>query len=142
MSAQATANEYVVHETLRLARGALIRIQDARGLLIAVREGRIWLTQEHDPNDVVVDAHDSFQLDRDGVAILSTCRESLIRLTAPAAPGFAGQILVKRTVTSKPVALYDEKPVRASIGVWLEGWWHKRAFHWLAPAGRPRGAAR
>jgi len=142
MNAQPTANEYVVHETIRLARGALVRIRDARGLLIAVREGRIWLTQEHDPNDVVVDPHDSFRLDRDGLAILSTCRESLIRLSAPATMDFAGPILVKRTAASKPVALYDAKPVRASLPVRLGGWWRRHAFDWLAPAGRPEGAAR
>ena len=142
MNAQPTANEYVVHETIRLARGTLVRIQDARGLLIAVREGRVWLTQEHDPNDVVVDPHDSFRLDRDGLAILSTCRESLIRLSAPTTMDFAGPILVKRTAGSEPVALYDAKPVRASLPVRLGSWWRKHVFDWLPPAGRSQGAAR
>ncbi len=142
MNAKPTANEYVVHETIRLARGALVRIEDARGLLIAVREGRIWLTQEHDPNDVIVDGHGSFQLDRDGLAILSTSRESLIRLSAPTGRDFAGRIFVERTAGSKPVALYDAKPVRASLPVRLGGWWRKHVFDWLPPAGRSHGAAR
>jgi hypothetical protein len=35
--------------------------------------GTLWITQEDDPSDVVLERGESFQLDRDGLALLLAC---------------------------------------------------------------------
>jgi hypothetical protein len=69
------AKELTMHTDLNLAatfleRGRSQRLQDARGSLVLCLSGSLWLTQEGDPRDVVLDAGDEAQIDRDGLSIV------------------------------------------------------------------------
>jgi hypothetical protein len=65
-----------------LERGSLLRLEDARGTLIRVREGAIWLTQEGDARDRYLAPGAEFRLDRDGVALAqATRRGTTVTLT-------------------------------------------------------------
>ena len=144
---QPTANEYVRARNDPPRPRTLVDIQDARGLLIAVREGRVWLTQEHDPNDVVVDPHDSFRLDRDGLAVsvhLSGEPDPAERARLRPSTYFAGPISPPQPVLRKNRSPRSTTslPVRGSLPVRLGSWWRKHVFDWLPPAGRSQGAAR
>jgi hypothetical protein len=69
-----------------LARGNLLRVENARNMRVGVERGTLWITQEDDPSDVVLERGESFQLDRDGLALLLACggaAQTLISL-APA----------------------------------------------------------
>ncbi len=65
-----------------LARGSMLRIQDARGALLRVSEGAVWLTQEGDPLDRYLPAGAAFRLDRDGLAVAQAMSRTTITLTA------------------------------------------------------------
>ena len=59
-----------------------------RGLEIASHRGRVWITQDGDPRDVVIAAGESHALDRDGpvhVQALDAAWVSMPVVTAPAA---------------------------------------------------------
>ncbi len=58
------------HSFEELAAGAIHRVDDGAGTTIAVVRGRIWITQESDPIDRVLDTGESFCLDRPGLAIV------------------------------------------------------------------------
>lgn len=76
-----------------LAAGELVHIDDARGATLRVTRGALWITLQDDVRDVVLEAGDSFTIDRDGLTlaeaqdVTSVCvrayRGSEIRPSAP-----------------------------------------------------------
>jgi len=57
-------------KTLDLARGDLVKLDDARGTTLGVARGTLWVTQEHDPRDVVLNAGDVWAVERDGLTLV------------------------------------------------------------------------
>ena len=55
---------------ISLKHGQMQRVQDARGSLVLCLSGTLWLTQDGDPRDVVLEAGDEGRIDRDGLSIL------------------------------------------------------------------------
>jgi Protein of unknown function (DUF2917) len=92
-----------MHTDLKLAvtllkRGQLQRLEDARGSLVLCLSGTLWLTQEGDSRDIVLEAGDEARIERDGLSILSamndtsfvvshdrTALDGLLRASAPRA---------------------------------------------------------
>jgi hypothetical protein len=60
-------------EVINLARGDLLRIENARDMRLRVESGAVWITQERDTRDVMLESGESFQLDRDGTTLMSAC---------------------------------------------------------------------
>ena len=56
------------------------------GLRIASHRGRIWITQDGDPRDVVIDAGESHALDRDGPVYLQALDAAWVALPAALEP--------------------------------------------------------
>jgi len=54
---------------IRLNRAALISICNAKGRTVTVVRGAVWITQENDTRDVVLEKCGTFTFDRDGVAL-------------------------------------------------------------------------
>jgi hypothetical protein len=67
---------------IELARGALHRIENGRGALVHCLRGRLWLTQEGEARDIVLDAGESATVEHDGLTILSALRDSSFLLLA------------------------------------------------------------
>ncbi len=70
-----------MHTELNLAatslqRGQLRRLQDARGSLVLCLSGTLWLTQEGDLQDIVLEAGDEARIGHDGLSILSALGDS------------------------------------------------------------------
>lgn len=86
------SNEYVVHGSLSLERGAVLRIEEGCDLLIYVWEGSLWLTQEGEARDRHLDAGDWFRLDRDGLALATATSRAALTVTAPRPEGYAKRI--------------------------------------------------
>ncbi len=53
-----------------LARHGLQRVVDGKGTLVQCLGGTLWLTQEGDPRDIVLEAGQEALIDRDGVSLL------------------------------------------------------------------------
>ena len=64
-------NHDLMHAARRLAKGELLRARDASGLQVLCLSGCLWVTQDNDLRDIVLDAGESFELDRDGDTLLS-----------------------------------------------------------------------
>jgi hypothetical protein len=62
-------SEPMVQGALGMARGSVLRIRNAQGLVLQVHEGALWLTQEGDALDRYLGPGASFRLDRGGLAI-------------------------------------------------------------------------
>jgi hypothetical protein len=67
-----------------------LRVRNGYGRRIAVLEGSIWLTQDGDPRDIVLQAGDDFRFDRPVAAIITSldgdariARENGIDIGAP-----------------------------------------------------------
>ena len=60
-------------DTINLARGYLVRIENACDAQVRVEKGVVWLTQERDTRDVMLRSGESFRLDRDGTALIEAC---------------------------------------------------------------------
>ena len=69
-------------DVLNLARGCLIRIDDARDMQVRVEKGTVWITQERDTRDVMLEPGETFRLDRDGTALMSACGREAFTLVS------------------------------------------------------------
>lgn len=63
-----------------MARGRVLRIEDAAETVLHVRSGALWLTQEGDRRDYYLPQGSSFRLSRDGLAIAQATRASTVIL--------------------------------------------------------------
>jgi hypothetical protein len=70
---------------ISLHSGEGLRIENGRGLLLAVRSGAIWLTQEADPRDFFLTAGRFMRLDNDGLSVAYASLPAT--LTVAATPG-------------------------------------------------------
>jgi hypothetical protein len=78
------AIDYVPHGRLALSDGSTLRVDDVKGMRLYVWQGSVWLTQEGDSRDVLLEAGESFQLDRAGTALISPLgKRALVSLAAP-----------------------------------------------------------
>lgn len=124
-------NEYVVHGSLGMTRGSVLRIEDGRDMVIYVWEGGLWLTQEGDRRDRYCGAGDCFRLERDGVTLAQATARSAVSLTAPQPELYAKRVAVTKAGTGIQVELYAA-PEKNAPTFWT------RLF---APRARPTTAA-
>jgi hypothetical protein len=60
----------------------LMRIEDGRGVVVHVREGAVWITQERDQRDYYVAARHSFRITGAGLTLISAVGRACIALDA------------------------------------------------------------
>jgi hypothetical protein len=60
----------------RLERGQLQRINDGEGMCVLNLEGSLWLTQQGDARDIVLEAGDVACIEHAGLTILSALRDA------------------------------------------------------------------
>jgi hypothetical protein len=68
-----------------LSRGSLQRIEDGKGTLVQCLGGTLWLTQEYDARDIVLEAGDEVRIERNGLSILTALRDARFVLLRDAA---------------------------------------------------------
>ncbi len=62
----------------------IVPVEDAIGTRIDCLRGRIWVTEQGSSDDVVLEAGESYEITRRGVAVVQALREAFIALRAPA----------------------------------------------------------
>jgi hypothetical protein len=123
-------DEYVVHGSLGMTRGSVLRIEDGRDMTIYVWEGGLWLTQEGDRRDRYLGPGDCFRIQRDGVTLAQATARSTVSLTAPRPELYAKRVAMTKAGTGIQAELYAS--ARDTEGFWT------RLF---TPYSRPTTAA-
>lgn len=57
---------------IRLSPNETMRVRDGAGRTVCAVEGAVWITEENDPRDIVLEAGECYRLKHDGVAILNS----------------------------------------------------------------------
>jgi hypothetical protein len=63
---------------VRLLRGKTIRVRNGAGHTLLAHEGSVWITEENSIRDVVLEAGQSFELTRPGIAIVEAFDDASI----------------------------------------------------------------
>ena len=69
-------NNDLNHAASHLVKGQLQRIQDGLGTRVLALRGRLWLTQEGDLRDIILDPGEDFLIDHQGASYLSALADS------------------------------------------------------------------
>jgi quercetin dioxygenase-like cupin family protein len=83
---------------VELERGGLLPLHDGAGARLACLEGDLWITQEHDGQDVLLRAGESLRLERNGRTVVQALSAARVAVEAPPASGW-------------PIALSPLRPV-------------------------------
>ena len=131
---------YIVHGATAIPRGALVLIEDGRGMQIELWDGELWITQGTDRRDYFVESGASFRVAREGLVLVSALRPSRITLTAPVPAYYAKRIVLIQSGDARR-ALYERAGER---GGWMTGIGYRLARFWTnsyAPYSNPTAAA-
>ena len=69
-------NQDLLNGARDLAKGKIRHLHAERGRRVEVVTGAIWITQDGDLRDIVLESGDAFDFDRDGDALLSAFADS------------------------------------------------------------------
>jgi hypothetical protein len=83
---------------VELERGGLLPLHDGAGATLACLDGDLWITQEHDGEDVLLKAGESLRLARNGRTVVQALSAARVAVEAPPASGW-------------PIALSPLRPV-------------------------------
>jgi hypothetical protein len=67
---------------LAMAKGSMLKVEDGRGIVLEVKRGMLWITQEGDTRDRYVSAGDWLRLDGDGLAIANAVQRTVVCIAA------------------------------------------------------------
>lgn len=79
---------------VQLEHHGLLDISDGQGLAVECIEGAVWITQSNDPRDIVINAGQTFLLDKQGLALV-------------AAPAGRATVAVRRAGSDAPSIQFD-----------------------------------
>jgi hypothetical protein len=65
---------------IALAAGALLRLEDPRGLQVTCEAGHLWITEESQPEDVWLAAGQRVRLVGEGLAVLEAKGDARLRI--------------------------------------------------------------
>jgi len=84
---------------IELEHREVIPVKDAVGTRIHCLRGRIWITELRCTEDIVLEASESYEIERVGVAVVQALRDAVVVLCAPTVPraGLAAAVLTSRT---------------------------------------------
>jgi hypothetical protein len=86
---------------LVLAQGATITLPDARGAVIRVLAGELWITQDGDPEDHFAGAAESFRVSRSGATVVQALHDA--RLVVEAAHASALETWQEPLARPRPI---------------------------------------
>lgn len=78
------------HAPICLPKGQAALLDDARGAWVRCRGGSVWVTQEGDRRDVVLEPGDDILIERDGMAVVTALTDASVDVRP--APHHAGRL--------------------------------------------------
>lgn len=97
----ASPTEYLV-DCIPLAAGATLSVVDPRALLVYVPQGRVWITEENEPADFILDPGGWHRLDRPGHAVVEAFTPAVVMLTSPHETGYARELATRPGPAPRP----------------------------------------
>ncbi|MFI4930613.1 MAG: DUF2917 domain-containing protein [Burkholderiales bacterium] len=73
-------NNELRHPLTELTAGSTLHVRDGQGRAVVVFEGQVWITQDSDLRDIVLDGGESFSLDHPGLTLVQALRDSKLML--------------------------------------------------------------
>ena len=70
----------LITNALRLSRGQVLRVVDGVGSTIRAGHGTVWVTEENEPFDVILEAGGTYRLRHPGVAIIQALSQASLSL--------------------------------------------------------------
>lgn len=67
--------------TLQLARGQLVRLEDAAGHVVRSHDGAVWITEDGQPRDIVLREGESYRLTGDALVLVHALRDSRVSVS-------------------------------------------------------------
>jgi hypothetical protein len=67
---------------LAMAKGSMLKVAGGRGIVLEVKRGMLWLTQEGDTRDRYISAGDWLRLDGDGLAIANALQRTVLCISS------------------------------------------------------------
>lgn len=127
-------NEFLVQGSLPLEEGGMVVIDDGREMLVYVWQGRVWVTQEGERADRVLERGDWMRIERGGRTVISALAPSAVALTSPYEEHQASFIGHAATRAATPAPLYRGRPYSpAGLLARADRAWARL----VAPAGLP-----
>lgn len=80
---------------LVMPKGTMLKVEDGRGVVLEVKRGLLWLTQEGDTRDRYIGAGDWLRLDGDGLAIANALQRTVVCIGAAEGADARAPILVR-----------------------------------------------
>lgn len=80
-------NIHLNHGGVCLARNQSFGISNGKGYRVVCHSGSVWITQDHDPRDIILARGESFTLDRDGNALVQAFETAAVAVKEIAANG-------------------------------------------------------
>ena len=77
---------YMKRMVIKLEYRGIAPVEEAMGARIDCLRGRIWITERGCTDDIVLEAGQSYEISRSGVAVVQALREALVALRAPTMP--------------------------------------------------------
>ena len=87
---------------IEVSEGGLLPLKDARGARLTCVEGTLWLTLERSSRDIVLQAGESLEIDRDGTTLVQGMADSRVAIK-PAAGGYRGLFVRYSPATTSAV---------------------------------------
>jgi hypothetical protein len=103
--------------TIELDPKEAVTLTDIRGTTLRVARGEVWLTQERDPQDVVLRAGDSWVVERNGDTVIEAKRNARLRVI--------GRNVVPRESRTKVVSRW-----LTALTAWLGALERRRVPHY------------
>ena len=81
----------------------IVPLKDAEGTRIDCLRGRIWITEHRSTGDIVLEAGESYEISRGGIAVVQALREALVALRAPAVTQAGAGLAARFRAALEPV---------------------------------------
>jgi len=69
------------NSTLALPRDGLIALRDAEGTRVTCLTGALWITEDHEHSDIILEAGESVSLRRPGLTLVMALQPASLRLS-------------------------------------------------------------
>ena len=106
-------------KVVKMAHGDLVELNDSRGTTVRVTRGTVWLTQEHDTQDVVLRTGDVWTIERQGLTLVEAQGNALVCIV-----GMGSQTLKARNRMTA---------FGAQVRSWFRSLWNSRHLERSVP---------